>query len=375
MGRIRICHLITELRLARAERSVYDLSSRLDRGRFDVRVAALRGGEVADWLKAAGIPVTVLGMRGKWDVLKVSRLVGLLRAERIDLLHTHLFHADLVGRLAASMAAVPHLVHTVQTAEGRFRPWHFAFARLFSDRCERIICVSRSVCEHHAERSGLPRRCYQVITNGIAAESFARDEQSRRRLRAEWGIEPDQPLAVFVGRLAPEKGVEALLAAMSHLAARGDTVALVVAGDGPRRRVVDNFIAHGEGGKHCRAIGFVRDVRGVLSAADMLILPSRWEGCPMAAGEAMAAGLPVVGTEVAGVRDLVQDGRTGLLVPPDNVVALAEAIRCLAGDRDLCRQLGRAGRERIIRDFSIEATVAAHEKLYLQIVGKGGSVD
>ena len=369
MDRIRICQIITELRPAGAERSVYELSTRLDRSRFDVQVVALRGGNVADWLTEAGVKVTVLGVRGKWDVLKLGRLAKLLRAEQTDILHTHLFHADLAGRAAASLAAVPHVVHTVRTAEGRFRPWHFAFARFFSGRCERIVCVSESVRDLHAQRSGLPLEHYQVITNGTDPDAYARDDASRRRLRQEWGIEDDQPLAAFVGRLAPEKGVATLLAAMSHLAARGEPVHMVIAGDGPLRRVVDNFVAHGEGGRHCRLLGFVGDVHDVLSAADMLVQPSRWEGFSLSVAEAMAASLPVVATDVPGIRDIVVSGETGLLVRRDDGVALAEAVQRLAHDAKLREQFGAAGRKRLVEHFSIDATVAAHEKLYLKIIG------
>ena len=157
---------------------------------------------------------------------------------------------------------------------------------------------------------------------------------------------------------------------MSNRAARGTPVDLVIAGDGPRRRVVENFIAHGEGGRHCRWLGYVEDVRSVLSAADMLVMPSRWEGFGLAAGEAMAASLPVVGTDVAGLRDVVVDGETGILVPRDDVIALTEAIERLADDPDLRARLGRAGRQRVETRFDIDSTVATHERLYTHIAGR-----
>ncbi len=370
MARLRICQLITELGPAGAERSVYALAKRLDRDRFEVQVVALRGGEVADWLREAGIPVTVLGLRGKWDVGKLRTLAGLLRRHRVHLLHTHLFHADLAGRPAATLAAVPHVVHTVHTAEGRFRPWQFAFARFLSARCDRIICVSASARDWHARRSGLPPQLYSVIPHGIDTDAFARDEATRRALRQEWGIGDAQPLIVFVGRLHREKGIDTLLAAMSHLSARGNPQALVIAGDGPERTMVQTFISHGEGGERCRWLGFRHDVRGVLSAADIFAMPSRWEGFGLAIGEAMAAGLPVVGTEVPGVRDLVVDGETGLLVDREDVTALAEAVERLAGDPELRARLGAAGRQRVVTCYTVEENVAAHERLYMEVAGE-----
>jgi len=370
MRRIRICQLITELGPAGAERMVYELARRLDGDHFDVQVVALRGGQVADWLAAAGVRTTVLGVRGKWDVLKLRALAEILRRQRIDIVHTHLFHADLAGRPAANLASVKHLVHTIHIAEGRFRPWQFAYARFLCNCCDRLVCVSKSVRDYHARRSGLPRWRYEVIPNGIDASVFSRDAEARRRLRGQWGLGGEDVLLGFVGRLVRQKGVDTLLAAMSHLGARGDPKHLVIAGAGPQRHMVENFIKHGEGGRRCRMLGLVRDVRAVLSAADIFVMPSRWEGFGLAATEAMAASLPVIATRVPGLTDIIQNGKTGILVEPNHVVALAEAIAGLSSDAPLRSRLGEQGRRRVIENYSIEANIAAHEAMYRRLAGE-----
>ena len=369
MGRIKICQLITELRPAGAERCVFELTRRLNKDLFDVRVAALRGGDVADWLVAEGIPVDVLGVRGKWDVFKLRRLVHLLRNHRIDLLHTHLFHADLAGRLAASLAATPRVVHTVHVAESRFRPWQYAFARFVGHRCDRIVCVSHAVREHHLAHSGLPSWKYLVIPNGIDAAAYAHDAALRASLRRAWGLADKQTLIAMVGRLDVQKGLDVALSAASHLAARGEPVDLVLAGDGPQRTLVENFIAHGEGGARCRWLGHIQDVRGLLSAADLFIMPSRWEGFGLAAAEAMAAGLPVIATRVPGLAEVVIEGQTGLLIEKDDSFALTAAIETLLADASLRRRLGQAGRQRVMEHYDIAANIAAHEQLYRQLMG------
>ena len=367
MRRLRICHLITELRAGGAERWVYELATRLDRRRFDVQVAALRGGQVADWLAGAGVKVTVIGMRRKWHLWKLPALPRLLAQERIDLLHTHLFHADLAGRPAARLAGVRHLVHTVQTAEGRFRPWQFAFARAAAGWCDRIICVSHAVRDFHAARSGLPERDYVIIPNAVDPAAYAPDPHARDRLRDQWGIDDDQVLIAIVAKLRYEKGLDVLLEAMELVARRGQAVRLVVAGDGPQRRSAERFLAARDGGRLTRMLGFRRDVAAVLSAADALVVPSRWEGFGLAAAEAMAAGLPVIATRVGGLPELVADERTGLLVPPEDPAALAQAIRRLAGDVELRRRLGAAGKQRVARRYAVAGAVAAHEKVYRQV--------
>jgi len=364
--RLRICQLITELAPAGAEQCVYELARRLDRQRFDVRVVALRGGAVADWLTREGIPVTLLNVRGRWDAGKLFHLARMLRREQIDILHTHLFHADFAGRLAAGLAGVPHVVHTVHTAEMRPRRGEFTFARLAAGRCERIVAVSASAAEHHSRMSGLGRSRYTVIPNGVDAAAYQRDEQRREQLRREWGI-GERPLAAYVGRLGEEKGVDTLLAAWRELYGCGRAVDLVIAGDGELRGMVERFLAE-PAAAGVRMLGFTDDVRGVLSAADLLVMPSHWEGFGLAAAEAMAAGLPVVATDVPGLREVVADGQTGLLVSPGEAAAVADAVMQLADDPAMRRRMGELGCARVIEHFSIDATIATHERLYAEVV-------
>ena len=366
----RVCQLITELRPGGAERCVYELATRLDRSRFDVQVSALRGGSVADELTAAGVAVTVLGVGCKCSPLvvgKVRSLAGLLKRERIDLLHTHLFHADLAGRLAARRAGVPHLVHTVHVAERRWRPWQFAFAKRTTGRCDRIVAVSQSVKDSHQARTGLADEHYTVIPNGVDTEVFRPDQDARERLRRQWQVGPNDVVAVFVGRLDRQKGVDVLLAAAKRFLAATPNATLLIAGDGPMRRKVERYCCQDDGPRY---LGFVDDVRALLNAADLFVLPSRWEGWPLALGEAMSMGLPAIGASVAGIRDVIDPGRTGLLVPAENPAALADAMAELAGDADLRRRLGSAGQRRIRGGFSLGQYIAAHEALYESITAR-----
>ena len=349
---------------------MYELVRRLDRGRFAVHVVALRGGAVADWLAAAGVGVTVLGVRGKLDAARLPALVWALKGRRIDLLHTHLFHADLVGRIAARAAGVRHLVHTVHVAEARWRPWQYAWARIARRWCDRIVCVSQAVLAHHARKTRLPRSDYQVIHNGIDAAAYARDDQRRRELRGEWGIEAGQVVLAFVGRLDRQKNVGMFLQAARRARQAGRDIRAVIAGDGPQRPLVEQFVRDADNARWAKWLGHSEDVRGLLSAADILVQSSRWEGLPLAPAEAMAAGLPVIGTRVPGPTELIVEGATGLLVDSEDVKALADAMVKLADDPQRRDRLGSAGQRRAVEHFSVEANVAAHESLYLAVAGR-----
>lgn len=366
---MRICQLITTLGIGGAERGLFELVTRMDRDRFQNEVFALRDGPVSDTLRQAGVGVTVLGVRGKWDVMKLPRLVRLIRGGRFDLLHTHLFHADLAGRPAAKAAGVPHVVHTVWTAEGRFRPWQFAYAKMLRQSCDRIICVSPSVRDHHAKKSGLGEDEYVVIPWGVDIEKFRRDEQARVRLRGQWGLADGEVLVAFVGRLESYKGIHTLLAALDLMARDGEPPRVVIAGDGPLRAEVEDFVVTHPGGRRVLLLGMAPNVPEVLSAADVYVMPSHWEGWPLALGEAMSTSLPAVGTRVAGIRDILVPDQTGVLVERQDPRALAAAIARLCGSAALRRLMGQAGRRRIEKRFSIRETVAAHERLYDEIAG------
>ena len=176
-------------------------------------------------------------------------------------------------------------------------------------------------------------------------------------------------LVAFVGRLEFYKGVDTLLEAMARLARTGEPPRVVIAGDGPLRGDVEKFIATSPTGKRVRWLGMVPNVPDVLSAADIYVMPSLWEGWPLALGEAMSASLPAVGSDVPGIRDILLAGKTGLLVGKQDPAALAAALARLCGDAEPRRQMGAAGRERIVERFSIRETVAAHERLYDEIAG------
>jgi glycosyltransferase involved in cell wall biosynthesis len=372
MGRIRICQLITELGQAGAERCVYELATRLDPARFEVHVAALRGGPVAGWLARRGVPVHVIDLRGKWDVHRMGRLEALLRKLRPHVLHTHLFHADLAGRVANWLTGQARIVHTVHVAERRFRPWRFAFARLTSAGCDRVVCVSPSVRTHWLRASGMPPGKVEVISDGIDVDAYACDPVAGGKLRKELGLPVEAVVAAFVGRLDVQKGVDTLVAALADLADLGRPVDILVAGEGPMRPVLEQYVAEGAGGERCRLLGLVDDVPAVLSAADLLVLPSRWEGWGLAVGEAMAAGLPVVATRVEGIRDVQVAGQTGLLVPPDDPDELAGAIEHLLTRPDLRERMGQAGLARVREQFDISGNIIAHERLYEELVATAG---
>ncbi len=368
---MRIAQLVTTLAPGGAERCVFDLATRLDPEQFDLRVIGLRGGALAGRLQKAGIAVDVLDVTDKRRIThnrrQLERLIDILKSNEIDLLHSHLFHADLFARRAMLRWGVKRPVHPVHVAERRWRPWRGWWARWLRGRCDHIVAVSESVKRYHRRQSHLPASDYTVIPNGIDVARFQPDAEVRRQFRAKWNIGDAEMLAIFVGRLDEQKGVDVLLDAARRLERRNANVTFLLAGAGPMADQVEAACGECERLYH---LGFIEDILSFLQAADLFVLPSRWEGWPLALGEAMAAGLPAIGAAGPGITDVITDGQTGLLVPVDDSVALAQAVELLAGDEVRRAQLARAGRGMIRERFTIEQFVTRHESLYHRLMGE-----
>jgi glycosyltransferase involved in cell wall biosynthesis len=359
--------MITELGPAGAERCVYELATRLPRERFAVEVVALRGGAMAEALAAAGVPAHVMGVRGKLDVPRWRPLVKVLREGRFDVLHTHLFHAGLTGAAAGRRAGIGRWVHSEHVVERRFRPWRFWWARRAGRRADRIICVSEGVRADHQRRTGLSDARYSVIHNGIDVSRYARDEAARAAWRRRWGLGDDDVAAVFVGRLDRQKGIAVLLAGFERTAATAERLHLVLAGDGPERPAIERWRARSPAGGRVHVLGHVDDVPGVLAGGDIFLQPSLWEGFDLAVAEAMAAGLPVVATDIPGLNEVVA-ADTAIVCPAGAVGPVADGLAALAASGDLRRRLGSAGRARVAARFTLGRFVAAHAALYEEVV-------
>ncbi len=389
---LRVLHLITTLRGGGTERLVLTLAREQMRLGLRVEVAALtRGGPLAPAFRAAGLPVHELGAGRKIAPLAFLRLRRLLAAG-YHVLHTHLDLADLYGPFAAA-GRVPVVISTRHNTD----PWRVApgwkrgpflvWERAAQRRTAATVAVSAAVRDFLVQGEGLDPARFVVIPNGIDLEPFRHQvtpAAARGRLdallraaggpgRAAAGAAhspgAEAPLRVaFVGRLAEQKGVDVLLEAL----ARGPAaIRLVLLGDGPWRHRLEERAARPDLMGRVVFAGAREDVPALLPAFDLLVLPSRWEGFGLAAVEGMAAGLPVVGTQVDGPRDVVLDGVTGLLVPPEDPAALAGALGRVAADRELARRLAEAGRRRAWERFDARRMAREVVDLYLEHLPAG----
>jgi glycosyltransferase involved in cell wall biosynthesis len=367
---IRILQLIPTLDPAGSEKQQTLLAQGLPRDQFEVEVCCLtRGGPYQADLARAGIPVTVIGKPLKIDPGAMWKLVRLLRRRRPDVLHTWLAACNAYGRVAARLAGVPVVVATERCADVWKGAYWFSIDRWLARRTDRIVVNSRGVARFY-QRHGIAPERMTLICNGV--EPHRSNGVDRDAIRRGLGLSPEHYVIGFAGRLAPQKRVADLIWAADILKVIRPNVQLLIVGDGPSRARLERFAHDCHITDRVHFLGHRDDVAELLSAMDVFWLGSGYEGMPNAVMEAMAAGLPVVATNIPGTNELVVDGQTGFLVPVGDRAAFAQRTFTLMEDPDRARRLGDAGRRRVAERFTVQHMVDQHVHLYRELVEHHG---
>ena len=373
---IEVVHVITDLYVGGAETMLHKLVAKSDRSRFSPRVVALAGTEpVGPAIEKLGIPVTSLGMRhGVPDPIALMRLTRLLRSGRPDAVQTWMYHADLIGGLAARRAGVPvvwgiHQSNLERRYNKRRTLWTVrACARLSRNLPARIVCCSQASARAHA-RIGYDADKMTVIPNGFDLDAFTPDPTAGVALRDELGVADGAPLVGVVARFDPQKDHRNFVEAAGRVHAARPDAHFVACGLGVTNQNLElaRWIAAAGLDGRAHLLGQRADVARVLAALDVAVSSSAGEGFPSVVGEAMCCGVPVVATDVGDTAELVGD--SGRLVPPHDPGALSAAILDVLTlpERDR-RSLGLAGRERIRGRFALDGIVSRYQDVYQDVV-------
>jgi glycosyltransferase involved in cell wall biosynthesis len=305
----------------------------------------------------------------------------LLRHDRPDIVHTHAAKAGTLGRMAALMAFPrrshrPHLVHTFHghSLTGYFSSRTAAFYRAIelwlARRTDVLIAVSAEVRDDLVRLGVAEPERFVVIPLGFDLTRFLDDSdraQRRQTLRTEWGLAAEDEVITLIARLVPIKRVDRFLAVARTLADR-PRARFVIVGDGELHgELVSSEDARALGDRLTWA-GFRRDMADVCFASDVIVLTSDNEGTPVSLIEAQAAAVPVVGSDVGGMRSAVIDGETGMLAQREDTAALVEAVSAVLDDRALAQRLGSAGRAHAVSAFTVQRLAEDHERLYQRIL-------
>lgn len=362
----KIAFVITELDVGGAEKALVQIVLGLPRDRWNCRVYSLGPwGPLATVLQDAGIPVHCLGAVHLWDAPRVIwALRQALRQFQPHLMQTFLFHANLLGRLAGAWAGVPHIVSGIRVAERRSRLYGW-LDYWTNTLVERNVCVSLGVADYCEKTVGLPSSKTVVIPNGVELDRFRREPPVDLQ---PYQIPPSAPLLLTIGRLERQKGIDLLLQALPAVLETLPETRLVIIGDGPDRSILEALATQLKIRSSILFLGKRSDVPNWLKTADAMVLASRWEGMPNVVLEAMAAGTPVIATEVEGIADLLTNGESGLVVPPENPEALTEAIVQLLDDPPLRLKLSETAQTICSERFTTQKMILSYARFYEELL-------
>ncbi len=366
----KILFVIPTLDRCGAEKQLTLLATRLPRDEYAVEVCSLtRGGPYEAELRAANIPVTVIGKRLKVDAVAVWRLGRLIRQSRPDIVHTWLFAANSYGRAVARWCGAPILVASERCADHWKGTSERLVDRWLAPATDAIVVNSQAVRRFY-ESAGFDPKKLVLIPNGVAIGPASCVD--RAALLAELGLPADARVLGYVGRLWPQKRVQDLIWATELIKNIKPNVFTVIVGEGPDRDTLVDYSRKVAIDDRVRFAGPRDDVPRLMAIMEALVQPSEFEGMPNSVMEAMAAGLPVVASNIPGNDELVIDGETGFLVPVGDTKLLASRINRLLDEPDLSRRFGQAGQARVRDQFSVEAMVESHVQLYRDIARKKG---
>jgi glycosyltransferase involved in cell wall biosynthesis len=366
MARKKVVHVVEDLGIGGLERVIASIVLGLDTTRYDLEVWCLvRGGEIAEELADKGIRVTILGMKSYHRPFQIVALARLLRKSRADIIHAHGYFGSTFGRLAAIAARTPLIIAHVHTTYYGFKVRHLLIERSLSLFTDKIVCVSRAVRRFVVEVEGISEKKASLIYNGVGEADLFEADQDRSITRESLGIGDEDMVVITVASLAPHKGHTVLLHAARVVLERHGNLRFVIVGDGPLRQELESHVQEMRLSLKVAFTGQRKDVAPLLRLADLFVLPStEREGLGIALIEAMAEGLPVVGTRLGGIPEVIDEGVNGLLVAPGNSHELAAALEGLIMDRARRQEMGRAGRRIYEQRFTAADMVQSIEALY-----------
>jgi len=377
---ISILFVIDGLEFGGGERTFLQLiQGLLYEQRYDIHVATNPEGDFFKLLTGMGIDVVPLDLKKRVNIKNIKRLSEIIRGRKINIVHSQGGRADFYARMAAkTLKPKVKLVNTVAMPVkgydvGALRKGFYRVFDWFSERyVDRFIVVSEVLRETLLSSYKIQPDKVIKIYNGIELDEYRPNSKEVRsqksEVRREFGLTKDAPVIGAIGRMVWQKGFEYLIECAPEIVKAFPDAKILIVGDGPLK---DKLKVKSEKLKVADKIiftGFRGDIKEILSAIDILVIPSLLEGFPMVTLEAMAMAKPIIATNIDGITEQITDGVNGILVPPKNPSALAKAVIRVLNDKETARNMGLAARKKVEQEFSIGKMVAETEKVYLSLL-------
>jgi len=363
-----------------AEQLMPTLLNHFDRDRFEFRVCVLqvkRGNPIAKELKDLGIDVDLVQIHRLKDPFNIFRILRYLKSHPPDLIHTQLEFSDILGNLAAKILHKPSVstLHTLDTV----RNYKFSAPRqklkwfILRYFCDQIIAVSHKTREHHIKYGRIPEEKIKTIHNGIQLSRFQKHNLTALDLfKQNYKLNPDHKIITTVAVLREPKGIQFMINALPAILEKHPNVTYLIIGEGSYRAPLQNLIMERKLNEHVIMTGHRTDIPEILALSDLFVLPSLGDALPTVLIEALAAGIPIVATEVGGIPEIIQKGINGLLVPPASSEKLAYACLELIQQGELARKLASEGLKTAYEQFDVRHQVQQLESVYQYLLDRPG---
>lgn len=377
MQPINILHIIAKLPVGGVENQLAMVVKRYDRERFQPFVCCLSGEDVVGReIEDSGTQVIYLNKlqhQFRWSI--VRDIYNLIKRKDIKIVRTHQYHANFYGRLAAIWAGVPCIVasvHNVYTIDKKIH--RRIINKILSRFTDRVVAVSEAVKNDILKYDRVKRDEVGIIYNGVDVNRFL--NVNGDLVRREFGIAPDTTVVGTVGRLTMQKGHKCFIDAISKIKGNFPEIAFLLIGDGSLKNDLESYAETLGMKNNIIFAGSRRDIPEVLAAMDIFVFPSLWEGLGTAVLEAMAAGKPIIASDLPPIREMIEHKKNGMLAPVKDSTALAQSIKLLLDDKKFAESLGRSAKEKASSCFSIETTVSNYTALFENVLnGKSIAFD
>ncbi len=377
--RTKLLFVIDGLEFGGGERTFLQLIRGLSPDQYDIHVATSPEGDFFKVLTRMGIDVVPLDLRKRVNVKNIKRLSEIVRERKINIVHSQGGRADFYARIAVRrLKPKVKVVNTVAMPVkgydvGALRKGVYRFFDWLSERyADRFIVVSEVLRETLLSSYKIPPDKVIKIYNGIELNEYRPNGKGVRsqksEVRSEFGLSKDAPVIGAIGRMVWQKGFEYLIESIPEIIKTLPKSKILIVGDGPLREGIEALSKEFRVRDNVIFAGFRSDIKEILSALDLFIIPSLSEGFPMVTLEAMAMAKPIVATNIDGITEQIRDGVDGILVPPKDPSALAKAVLRVLNDKELAKTMGVAARKKVEQYFSIEKMVAETEKVYLSLL-------
>lgn len=376
MKKTRVLHIITHLPVGGAQDNTLLTVEKLDKTRYDVILAC---GPQGEWIERAKripkikiifVSELIRRIHPLYDIIAVFKIFSIIKRERCTIVHTHSSKPGFSGRIAAKLAGVPIVIHSIHGFPFHdFMPrpiemFFIVIEKLLSKLSDCLITVSKLNMKKAIMLRISEEEKFVNIYSGICFKKFTK-RNDKHRIKKKFNIPVKSPVIGMIGRLSEQKAPEYLLYAAPQILTQHPESIFLIVGDGEKKHSLIQLSKKLNIDDHVKFLGNRDDIPDILSMMDVFVLPSLWEGLGRSLTEAMYFGIPVVATQVEGVPELVEHGRTGYLIQPRDCEALSEYVVQLLDDKTLRKRMGQLGKQKVTEDFSADRMVAQIDQLYI----------